>query len=226
MGGGHHGQLEQDRPHRRPHAREPVLRLHARAALPDIRGLRRASRQRDQPRHERRAGRGLERRRHHPRHHADARPGSRRAVDGYEPADLRDGGCEPTARGDDERLRPQLPAADRPAAGELQARQRDALLHAGAGAGDQPARPAIRGVRSLARLGAVPDLAQPFLRPYRHSERLCEQRAAAFSLRDADHLQPVRRDRHGGGVEGLFPRHAAIPDARGAVAASRPLPLL
>ncbi len=95
-----------------------------------------------------------------------------------------------------------------------------ALFHAGPGAGDQPARARLRRVRPVARLRAVPDLAQPLLRPCRDGERLRQQFAGAF---------PVRRRRcssawrASGKLARVFPRHSAGRDAVPALG-RRPLP--
>src|SRR5262245_5070818 len=49
--------------------------------------------------------------------------------------------------------------------------KRDALFHARSAAGAVAARPKIRGLRPLVRFSAMPDLAQPLVRPCRHRRR-------------------------------------------------------
>ena len=87
----------------------------------------------------------------------------------------------------DNYMRQPPPTPRRSAAGPA---RRDALFHARPGAGDQHAGPRLRRLRPLARLRALPDLAQPVLCPHRHGQRLRQQRADAFPLRDGDGVQP------------------------------------
>ena len=57
-----------------------------------------------------------------------------------------------------------------------------ALLHAGPGAGHQPAGARLWRVRPMARLRALPDLAEPLFCPHRNGCRLRQQFADAFPL--------------------------------------------
>jgi hypothetical protein len=49
------------------------------------------------------------------------------------------------------------------------------------------------GLGPLVCIRALPDLAQPVLRPYRHRRRLGEQRSAAFPVPDAEPVPPHDR---------------------------------
>src|SRR5262245_47910241 len=99
-------------------------------------------------------------------------PGSRRAVDRHQHATVRQlracAGSE-THHG---RLCPKLsrPTAIKPAT-NLRSEKRDALFRARSAAGAVAARPKIRGLRPLVRFGAMPDLAQPLVRPCGHRRR-------------------------------------------------------